>query len=115
MIEIKTRLKSIRKEKNYTQGFVAEKLGISLRAYSKIESGETQMTIERLNEIITILEINPNQILKFDPEEEALVIQERENEQMPADSISLIKHYEETISLLKEHIATLTNLLEREK
>ena len=58
MLDIKSKLKSIRKEKKYTQGFVAEKLGISLRAYTKIENGETQLTIDRLGEIIEILNIH---------------------------------------------------------
>jgi len=110
MLDVKKRLKSIRKEKNYTQGFVAEKLGISLRAYSKIESGETQMTIERLNDIVTILDVNPNQILGCDFDEEVPV---SKNNNPSNDSISLIQHYEETITILKEHIETLKHLLEK--
>lgn len=92
MLEIKTRLKNIQKERNYTQVFVANKLGIYLQAYSKIESGETQLTIEKLNEIITILDIHPNQILEFDLQIDETFFKE-EKKCNPNDSISLIQHY----------------------
>eukprot|EP01038_Epipyxis_sp_PR26KG_P020355 gene20355-28823_t len=60
------KIKQIRELKNITQEYVAQKLGLSTRAYSKIESGETQLTINRLNEISEVLEIQPLEILGFD-------------------------------------------------
>ena len=53
------KLKQLRELKNYTQEYVATQLGLTTRAYSKIESGETQLTINRLNEISAILGIDP--------------------------------------------------------
>ena len=113
MLEIKTKLKSIRKEKNYTQGFVAEKLGISLRAYTKIENGETQLTIDRLGEIIEILHINPNEIFSSDICDDENETKNIENRPVAEDSISLVQHYEETIVMLKEHIETLKELIKK--
>jgi transcriptional regulator with XRE-family HTH domain len=49
------KLKQLRELKNFTQEYMAQQLGLSTRAYSKIETGETQLTINRLNEISTIL------------------------------------------------------------
>ena len=43
---------------NYTQAYVASKLGISQNAYSKIESGQTNFSVKRLYEIVHILEAN---------------------------------------------------------
>ena len=60
------KLKQLRELKNYTQEYVATQLGLTTRAYSKIESGETQLTINRLNEISTILGIDPMEALGFD-------------------------------------------------
>ena len=57
------KIKQIRKLKNFTQEYVAGKLNLSTRAYSKIETGETQLTINRLNEISTILGIEPMEVL----------------------------------------------------
>ncbi len=52
---------TIRKQrelKNYTQEYVAFKLSISQNAYSKIELGYTQITLERLFQIADVLEID---------------------------------------------------------
>ncbi|UUV22338.1 helix-turn-helix domain-containing protein [Paenimyroides aestuarii] len=107
MKEANERLRQLRKQKQYTQEDLAKKLGISLRAYSKIESGETQLTLERLNEILDILGVTA---LEFFSNESA------QNKSLPATgnaSIPLIQHYQETISMLKEHIETLKNLIEK--
>ena len=45
-----------REDLNYTQAYVAGKLGISQNAYSKIESGQTNFSVKRLYEIVSILE-----------------------------------------------------------
>jgi transcriptional regulator with XRE-family HTH domain len=60
------KIKQLRELKNFTQEYIAQQLDLSTRAYSKIESGETQLTINRLNEISKILEIDPFEILRFD-------------------------------------------------
>ncbi len=59
------KIKQIRELKNLTQEHISNQLGLSVRAYSKIESGETQLTINRLKEISAILEIDPIEILGF--------------------------------------------------
>jgi transcriptional regulator with XRE-family HTH domain len=60
------KLKQLRELKNFTQEYVAQQLGLSTRAYSKIETGETQLTINRLNEIASILGVDPIEALGFD-------------------------------------------------
>ena len=60
------KLKQLRELNNYTQEYMAQQLGLSTRAYSKIETGETQLTINRLNEISSILGIDPIEGLGFD-------------------------------------------------
>jgi transcriptional regulator with XRE-family HTH domain len=60
------KIKQLRELKNYTQEHMAMQLALSTRAYSKIESGETQLTINRLNEISRILGIEPMEVLRFD-------------------------------------------------
>lgn len=53
---ITSKIRMRRETKNYTQAYVASKLGISQNAYSKIESGQTNFTVKRLYEIVHILE-----------------------------------------------------------
>jgi transcriptional regulator with XRE-family HTH domain len=110
MIEqAETKIKQIRELKNFTQDYVAQKLGLSTRAYSKIETGETQLTINRLNEISAILEVQPMEVLVFDDKKifnfyNSSDINNVKNMNMPE---KLIQQYEETIQSLKEQIQLL--------
>jgi transcriptional regulator with XRE-family HTH domain len=53
---ITNKMRIRRQTLNYTQAYIAGKLGISQNAYSKIESGQTNFTVKRLYEIVYILE-----------------------------------------------------------
>jgi transcriptional regulator with XRE-family HTH domain len=64
--EIEKKIRNIRELKDLKQEYVAKQLGISTRAYSKIETGETQLTIARLNEISQVFGIAVEEILGFD-------------------------------------------------
>jgi transcriptional regulator with XRE-family HTH domain len=57
------KIRFIRVYKGYSQEYMAYKLGISQRAYSKIERGETKLTLYRLNQICKLLEIDMNEII----------------------------------------------------
>ena len=63
--KVNGKIRQIRELKNYSQEFIAKELNISIRAYSKIENGDTQLTIKRLNEISKILGVTPHEILGF--------------------------------------------------
>ncbi len=54
------RVKEMRLKKNYSQDYIAKKLGISQKAYSKIENNETRLNVEALLSISEILEIPVN-------------------------------------------------------
>ncbi len=59
-----TNIKSIRKEKGYSQDYLAAKLGITQNAYSKIELGKTAVAISKLYKIADILEVDALQLLQ---------------------------------------------------
>jgi transcriptional regulator with XRE-family HTH domain len=63
MSSIGERIKRIRENKNYTQEHLAGKLGISQNTYSKLETGGTKLTTDRLQEIADILEVPIEEIL----------------------------------------------------
>lgn len=98
-------IKRLRELKNWSQEFMADALGISTRAYSKIEAGETQLSIKRLNEISQILQVNPIKILVFDSQS---IFSDKQN---TPDSSKLIAQYEKTIRVLEEQIQLLKSLL----
>lgn len=51
-------IKAARLYRNYSQDYLAFKLNISQNAYSKVECGYTQLTIERLDKIAEALEVD---------------------------------------------------------
>jgi transcriptional regulator with XRE-family HTH domain len=55
---VATNIRRIREYRGYPQEYLAMKLGISQNAYSKIELTYTRLTVERLLEISSILEID---------------------------------------------------------
>ncbi len=60
------RIKHIREERNFSQQFLATKLNISQKAYSKIETGETRLSVDNLLKIAEVLETSLNNILETD-------------------------------------------------
>lgn len=109
------KIKQIRELKNLTQEYMAQQLGLSTRAYSKIETGETQLTIHRLNEISAILEVQPMEVLGFDDKKIFNINHSTGNNGY--NNIlypeKLVQQYEDTIQALKEQIALLKLLLEK--
>lgn len=63
---IKNKIKNIRELKNYTQEYMAEKLGVTQAGYSKIEKGKTSLSYEKLVEIGRILDVSVEDIISFD-------------------------------------------------
>jgi transcriptional regulator with XRE-family HTH domain len=58
------KIRKIRESKNYSQDYLAAKLGISQNAYSKIELGYSNITLSRLANISDILEVDWVEIIK---------------------------------------------------
>jgi hypothetical protein len=82
---------------------------------SKIESGETQLTIHRLNEISEILEIDPLEIIGFDDKQVFNHCNQHGNiginhVSIPDDLIALYKYQ---IQELKDSIAFLRAQLDK--
>jgi transcriptional regulator with XRE-family HTH domain len=110
------KLKQLRELKNFTQEYMAQQLGLTTRAYSKIESGETQLTINRLNEIAKILEVDPIEALGFDHQNIFNNCkQEGNNNTMGTSSYQipdkLIEQYESRIRHLEDEIVFLRALV----
>jgi transcriptional regulator with XRE-family HTH domain len=55
---IGTNIKNARLMRNYSQDYLANCLAISQNAYSKIELGKSQLTVERAFKIAAILEVS---------------------------------------------------------
>jgi transcriptional regulator with XRE-family HTH domain len=108
------KIKQIRELKNLTQEYVASQLGLTTRAYSKIETGETQLTINRLNQISTILEVEPMEVLGFDDKQVFNNCKQEGNIGINHINLpdKLIQQYEKTIQILEDEVALLKSLIE---
>jgi transcriptional regulator with XRE-family HTH domain len=107
------KIKQIRELKNVTQEYIATQLGLSIRAYSKIETGETQLTINRLNEISKALGIDPIEVLGFDDKQ--VFNNCKQDGYIGINHINLpeklIQQYEKTIAVLEDEVKLLKSLL----
>ena len=59
-------IRILRQKKGWSQGEVAKRLKISIPAFSKIESGITDINISRLNQIATLFEVSTLEIIARD-------------------------------------------------
>jgi transcriptional regulator with XRE-family HTH domain len=57
------KLRLLREFRNYSQEYIAEKLGITQNAYSRIENNQTRLTTERLERLAVILNVPPLELL----------------------------------------------------
>jgi DNA-binding XRE family transcriptional regulator len=64
MEKIRKRIKSIRLEKEYTQDYIGERLGINQRTYHRIENGKSQLKVETLLKLALILEVDATYFLE---------------------------------------------------
>ncbi|QEC44402.1 helix-turn-helix domain-containing protein [Pseudobacter ginsenosidimutans] len=67
-------IKKLRKFKGITQEAMAEQLHLSVRAYQKLESGQTRIDIDRLQQMAAILEVSISDLVtaKFNTENQLL-------------------------------------------
>ena len=66
MKEINLKIKQLRELKSYTQEYMADKLNVSNSTYSRIETGQQDITISRLAEIAAVLDVETWELLAPD-------------------------------------------------
>lgn len=57
------KIRQIRNDKNFTQEFVADKIGISQSHYAKLENGNVKINLGMLQKIAEALEINVSDLM----------------------------------------------------
>ncbi|MBB4801531.1 helix-turn-helix transcriptional regulator [Flavobacterium johnsoniae] len=118
---IKNKIKNIRELKNYTQEYMAERLGVTQAGYSKIEKGKTSLSYEKLVEIGRILDVSVEDIISFDYDKyfnnfNKITGNNNGSILINADNSSELKElYEDKIQLLEKLLNITENELERYK
>ena len=101
-IETALKIRKIREYRDYTQQFMADSLELSQNAYCKIENGTTKLTIDRLENIATILDVPIESILSS--EKQTFNIENHHNDKVYNHIENL---YEANKELLEKQIALL--------
>jgi transcriptional regulator with XRE-family HTH domain len=115
-MSLEKNIKKIRRFKNMTQGDVSKQLSISAQAYSKIESGETRLDTDRLQQIAEILGVTVQDIYEFEQNDSNM--QSNYNKLNPmvkvvkstvAPDVDIVELLEKTIEEQKNEILFLRN------
>ncbi|MBK9984483.1 MAG: helix-turn-helix transcriptional regulator [Saprospiraceae bacterium] len=104
---ISDNIRKMRELRNFTQEYMANQLGITQAGYSKIESGTTDITFSKIEEIAGILSVTPADLVAFDSQKYFNSFNNVEGSNngsviidMKTDDIK--KLYEDKISLLEK-------------
>lgn len=96
-----TIIRRFREMHNYSQKYVALKMGISQNAYSKIENNITQLTVDHLKKLSQILDVSVFDLLRNDFEiHKPLHINDREITRH--DIITLLVHLRKNLEEKKK-------------
>lgn len=109
------KIRKVRELKGFTQDFMAGKLEMSQRAYSKIENNDIKLDWGRIEDISKIFEIEPFDLISFD---DSLVFNNCSqsgkfqvfNNNFPEE---LKKSYEDRVYHLEKEVLFLRGLLEK--
>lgn len=98
------KIKKLREFKNLTQEYMAGRLEVSQSYYNRIENGQVNLTLERIQAIATILDIEPLALLAFD---EVQYFHQVSNSQIGSGQYVHQVYSEEERSLYRQQIARL--------
>ncbi len=108
-------IRIVRQAKGYTQENVAELLGMSASGYAKIERGESDITVSRIEEIAKVFEVVPEQLVS--KADKSFIFNIKKNHSSPVGNIQggtfhFQNDSEELTSLLQKTLESLTQLVE---
>lgn len=118
-MKIFEKIRTMREIRKWSQEYMAEQLNISTNGYSKIERGETQLTIARLQQIANILDIDPAELIQ--EHDSGLVLQIGDNNTNGMNTITLYGNHQSSLTfeiekqkLVIQHQAALLEQKENE-
>jgi len=112
-------IKKFRELKNLTQEYMANQLEMSQAGYGKIERGETDISLSKIDAIAKVLEVTIYDILEFNEKMTffgSIINHQNEKCGFIFESDNFEKErklYEDQIVLLKDEISFLRKLLEK--
>ena len=119
MKSVGNKIRKVRELKGFSQDYMASQLAMSQRAYSKLEREEIKLDWQRIQQISSILEIDPIDLVSFD--DNLVFNNSPQSGKNNTNTIhnhfpeELKKSYEERIKHLEEEIKFLRILIAKDK
>lgn len=127
MKKMKDRIKMLREEHHLSQEQVAERMGVSLNSYGKLERGETKLTLEKLEQIANIFDMDIVELINSEDKisysvthygsgtnafnveysEKELILENEKLSLIISHKDEMLKQQEQEIALLKEMLDLL--------
>ena len=115
-VHIGQKVKKLRELRNYTQHYMAQEMGVTQSAYSKMELGESEITYSKLERISEILGVAVEEIAAFNEQMIFNIVHNQTGNGFVVNkgmSDQERKLYEDQIQLLKEQNEYLKRMLEK--
>ncbi|OOR87805.1 transcriptional regulator [Moraxella caviae] len=115
-------IRKLREQKQWSQEYMAEQLGLSKNGYAKIERGESRPSLDRLEQITAVFGISMTDLFNDERQSITLISENsqhssnyynsdqalaRENEKLQL----ILNHKDEIIAQKNEQISTLQSLV----
>lgn len=113
--QISYNIKKFRELKNFTREFIATELDMSVSGYSKIERGEIDLTISKLQKIADILNVSPSEILNFDVTNIFNIANNQQVQGLGSKASSIVNNTNLVDEYTKKYILKLEEEVERLK
>ncbi len=95
MSEIGKRIKTLRKKKPMSQALLAELLGVDRRTIINYEQGQTEPTVDKIEEMAAIYEVSPDYIRYGKPTNTKIPVYGRVSAGIPLEAVEDIVDFEE--------------------
>lgn len=106
-------IREIRTLKKFSQEYMARRLNIVVSAYSKIERGLTQLTIERLNEISKIFGVSSDYITNYHLPKEKPTLDTEQSMELKNDLLTLLKY--QAVAIIRNNYDSIMMKFEETK
>ncbi len=119
-MDIGTKIKKIRTKKGYSQLYMANKLGITTKTYSSLETQKNKIDAEKIQQIAKVLEIDWLELLKDDDKITQINGDNSNNNHLniytsDKDLAHALEKSQQEVSFLKEKITSLQTEIENLK
>jgi transcriptional regulator with XRE-family HTH domain len=103
-----------REERGFSQDYMADSLGITVKTYARIENGQGRLLVKLLDDLSRILESNPYELIHFENYDHNHINGNgSETEDLKKQYRAILRLHEEKARHLEAEVIYLRHLLEK--